>query len=107
MVLAGLMVGFLALTFSTPIVPQALVEQTQQLDDQNSDDQQSADVSVKAFDAITSSVQINFNHDFHLINILPDLEDQEEVNGAEDRIVLPGSKVLQVLFRRIISPNAP
>jgi len=107
-VLLGLSVGFLSITLTAPLLPQVTVDTVaDQLNGDQSDDEQKPELSLKAFDAITSSVHISFNHDFLLIDILPDLDDQEEETTGHEQTVLPGSKVLKILFRRIISPNAP
>ena len=96
--------GFIALTMTTPIVPQNQIAASQTSNDQ--DDSQ-PEVVVSAFNAITTSAHINLNHDFQLNYILPDFSDGEEETTTTDHIIFPGSKVLQILFSRIISPNAP
>lgn len=102
----GLVVGFLSISLSVPFIPVAEEGETLQVD-QSADDDQQSEVVLKAFDAITSSVQINLNQEFFLIDVLPELEELSEETGNAQESVLAGNKVLKVLFRRIISPNAP
>lgn len=62
---------------------------------------------VKAIDAITYSSQINVNHQSILIEELPEDEVEKEENLETNPVVAYCSKALKILFRSIISPNAP
>jgi hypothetical protein len=104
-VILGLMVGFVALTLTTPLVPQVQIISSQSGDQDEQSDL--PEMAVSAFDAITSTVHFNLDHGFHLDYILPDLEDDGVESGSTDQVTLPGTKALRILFRRIISPNAP
>lgn len=99
----GLLVGFTSLAMSTIALPQ--VEIAQSDDDQG--EEKESDLSIKAFDAITSSVQVTLDHSFFLIDVLPEMEEFDEDFTESQEALSAGNKVLKILFRRIISPNAP
>lgn len=114
--ITGVLVGFLALTTSSP-VPAYLCDQQEQSTDHSdaeSGDEQDAEKEkdskevLKSFEAINSTAQISLVHDALLIETLPAfaVEDDEEVS-AERQACVTGRKVLKILFQRIISPNAP
>lgn len=99
----GLLVGITSITVSSIPLPVA----SSQEQAENSDENEEADETLKAFDAITSSIQVSLEHSFTLIDVLPDMEEVKE-GFSEIKEGLPASdKVLKILFRRIISPNAP
>ncbi len=106
-VILGLLVGFVSLTLTTPVVPQVQITASESGNNNDQQSDQQPELKVGAFDAITSSVHINFHQDFQLNYILPDLDDDSEETSSTDQVILPGSKALKILFRRIISPNAP
>lgn len=99
----GLLVGITSIAVNNAPLP--VVHQDHSCD--SNDEHQTNDVSLNAFDAITSSIQLNLEQSFILIDILPDLEEvQEEFSEIAKSLPSP-NKVLKILFRRIISPNAP
>ena len=101
----GLLVGVTSITVSTAPLPINAVAQEQS--ESTEDQQEEGDVVLKAFDAITSSVQVSLEHSFTLIDVLPDIEEIKE-EFSEIQESLPASdKALKILFRLIISPNAP
>ncbi|WP_258099364.1 hypothetical protein [Marinoscillum pacificum] len=102
--LMGLLVGITSITVSSSPLPIAI---QQNADTEKSDESKESDVSLKAFDAITSSVQVSLEQSFILIDVLPDLEEvKEEYSEVVENFPSP-NKALKILFRRIISPNAP
>ncbi|MFY0607814.1 MAG: hypothetical protein JXR10_13940 [Cyclobacteriaceae bacterium] len=106
-VMLGLLVGFLSLTISGSytFVSQATAEVNTQ---QPSDEQSKDETVISSFDAITgSTIQFSFGQESFLIEILPELDDQEETKSVSQSSILALDKVLKILFQRIISPNAP
>lgn len=101
----GLIVGFLSLTITSPIVPIADASEYNQTDDKQSSDQEIT--SITSFDAITSSLHLDLSKEIFFIETLPTFEPQKEEEIRTDQLVFSGDKVLKILFRRIISPNAP
>ncbi len=102
--LLGLLVGITSITVSSSPLP-ILVEQDTKGAEQ--DDSKEAESLVKAFDAITTSVQVSLEQAFILIDVLPDLEEAHEEFAETDEKAATPNKVLEILFRRIISTNAP
>ncbi|WP_421891235.1 hypothetical protein [Marinoscillum sp.] len=103
----GLIVGFLAITVTTPIAPQLNIEELAQVDNSSTEEEQQPEASLKAFDAIPATAHTSLTHEFLLIDILPSFESLEEDLATGEEAVCAASKVLKILFRRIISPNAP
>ncbi len=103
----GLIVGFLAITVTTPITPQLNIEELAQVDNAPTEEEQQPETVLRAFDAIPVTAHVSLTHEFLLIDILPSFESLEEDITAGEEAVCAGSKVLKILFRRIISPNAP
>lgn len=106
-VMLGLIVGFLAITVTAPFNPTPHVAELAQADGQTTEDAQQPEVTLKALDAIPSTAHVSLVHEYLLIDILPDLADDEAPAKGKEVSVVAGSKVLKILFRRIISPNAP
>lgn len=101
--LIGLAVGFLAI--STSHYPKlSVLMDTEQAAEQSENDEGAV---LKAFDAIPSSAQFTLTHEFLLINILPDLSEEKDEESTCEDTAISGSKILKILFQRIISPNAP
>ncbi len=105
--LFGVIVAFLAISTSTAQLSHYLCDGDKQ-EQQSTDDEQSEDQEiVKAFEAIPVTAQTSLNHEFLLLDILPELEEVDEEIISTETPEFAGSKVLRILFRRIISPNAP
>ncbi|WP_421873592.1 hypothetical protein [Marinoscillum sp.] len=99
----GLLVGITSITVSSTPLPIANAQEQAEKGDENEE----ADVALKAFDAITSSIQVSLEHSFTLIDVLPDVEEVKEEFSVIKEGLPASDKVLKILFRRIISPNAP
>lgn len=99
----GILVGFTSLTMTTLAIPQAEVASA----DADQADNKGSELSIKAFDAINSSVQVTLDHSFFLIDVLPEMEEMDDEFVESQEALTAGSKVLKILFSRIISPNAP
>lgn len=99
--------GFLALTTAAPF-PKNIVQCDQHEQGTSGDDEQGHEETIKAFEAINSTAQISLNHEYLLLGVLPsfDVEEDEEVSSDQKSFSI-GNKALKILFRRIISPNAP
>lgn len=100
-VLTGVLVGILAV--STAPHQNLSAHPSEQC----AEPDESGEAVLKAFDAIASSTQITLNHEFLLINVLPDLEEEDPTEEKGEEQVLIGSKIFRILFQRIIAPNAP
>lgn len=82
-------------------IPQTMEESAPDEEGANSTQQ------VKAIDAITYSSQINVNHQSILVEELPEDEIEQEKNLEKNFVISYSSKALKILFRSIISSNAP
>ena len=99
------MVGVTSITVSSSPLP--VVVQQEQSNTEDDDSQEEEKVSLKSFDAITSSAQVNLEQSVVLIDILPDFEEVKEDFSEVSELFPAPDKVFKILFRRIISPNAP
>lgn len=98
----GIMLGLLVLTQSA-FEPEQIEDKQEQSDtEQNEKQQFSKSVAVPS-----SSLQINLDYQSYLLNevFFQDLEDEK--NPDVKLCLHSAQKVLKILFRRIISPNAP
>jgi hypothetical protein len=98
----GILLGLLVLTQSA-IVPEQIEDKQEQSDSQDNEKQQLS----KAEAVPSTSLQINLDYQSYLLNEVfhQDLEDQ---SAPIVKLTLPSAqKALKILFRRIISPNAP
>lgn len=104
-VLIGLVVGYLALTTVAPTMKLELCDKKEQAEkDQQSDEQE----EIKSFEAVHSNAPFTLEHHYFLLEELPEFAcEDNKAELSEQSISLAGSKVLKILFRRIISPNAP
>ena len=62
--------------------------------------QKEAEVVLKAFDAITSSVQVSLQHSFTLIDVLPDMEEVKEEFSEIEEGLPTSNKAIKILFRQ-------
>ncbi len=74
---------------------------------EDTNDESAPDQVIKAIDAINYSSQIHVSHHSILIEELPEVEEAIEAEIDQNVLVTSASKALKILFRRIISPNAP
>ena len=103
----GLLVGFLSLTVSGAYTFDCL-DTTEVDTDGKESKQKSEETVISSFDAITSSsAEFSFNHESFLIEVLPELDDQEDAKSTSQSLILTFDKISKILFQRIISPNAP
>lgn len=103
----GVVVGFLALTTSVPLTIE-LTECDKQEQSTSKEEEKAPKEVLKAFEAINSTAQINLDHAHLLLETLPSFVDEkDEEVPSEQKSFLAGNKILQILFSRIISPNAP
>ncbi|MEO9474341.1 MAG: hypothetical protein ABJG41_02370 [Cyclobacteriaceae bacterium] len=104
LVIFGVLVGFCSMTVTDQWATEAPQNVEQAADD---DAEPKEGLTIKSLDAITYSSQISVNLQSILLEELPEAE-AEEGDWVEDNfIVSNASKALKILFRRIISPNAP
>lgn len=105
--LFGVIVAFLSISTSTTQLSPYVCDGDQQEQESPDDGQSKSQEVVKAFEAIPVAAQTSLNHEFLLLDILPELEEADEEIISAETPEFAGSKVLRILFRRIISPNAP
>gem|GEM_PF-2840202 len=75
--------------------------------DQTEGSQEIPSLSIKSFDILNSSAQIQLNHQFVLVREI-EAETDEEINvDLKNQIQYHFSRAFQVLFKLIIAPNAP
>lgn len=105
----GLAVSVLALTVSAPV--QCVLGDDQVVQQDLHDDEAPAEQespSLKAMDAaIPATAQVSLQHEFCLIDILPELEEPQAEAEPKNQFISKANKVFKILFCRIISPNAP
>jgi len=65
------------------------------------------ELSIKSFDIFNSSTQVALNHQFVLVRELEEESDEEISNDIKHQMLTHCNRAFKVLFRRIISPNAP
>ena len=100
----GLVVGYLSMT-SMDAMNQIRQDQTVQTE--TGDQDATEDQVLTALDVISAPSQIHLEHHFALIDVIEDWYDDEEEELRSDQQDFKVWKVLRVLFRKIISPNAP
>lgn len=100
----GLLLAFVSLLTVAPVPSPATNAPVAQ--EQGTDREADAD-KLQAFEAITSPINFSLTQDFFLIEVLPELKESDQSLPDETQAAPTVSKVLKVLFRRIISPNAP
>ncbi|MFY0599484.1 MAG: hypothetical protein JXR03_07415 [Cyclobacteriaceae bacterium] len=98
----GILIGFCGVTMNDTWS----VKVSQTIEESADDDNQSDQV-LKSLDAITYSSQINVTHQSVLIEELPEEEIEAEIEIEDSFVVSNISKAFKILFRSIISPNAP
>ncbi|MFT6867647.1 MAG: hypothetical protein ACJA08_002490 [Cyclobacteriaceae bacterium] len=101
----GILTGFCALSVNNQLsysftAPSSTAEDT-------SENPESSSQVITAIDAISYSSQINVSLHSILLEELPESEDNIEEELEENVVTFSASKALKILFRRIISPNAP
>lgn len=100
--LFGVMIALFVLT-QAAIVPQPIEDKQEQSDTEQEEKQQ----VTKSAAVPSSSLQINLDYQSYLLTeVFYQVLEKEKAPDA--KVVLPSAqKALKVLFRRIISPNAP
>jgi len=78
---------------------------TTQTDDQK--DKEETTVAAQSAIAVPFSLQFQIDPELFLLNIIPENEAGDIPNILFSDFLTSQQKVLRVLFRRIISPNAP
>lgn len=104
---SGIFVAILVMSTTTVQISQYLCD-AQEVEHPTDDNNAAKDQeSLKAFEAITTSAQITLEHEFSLIHILPELINEEKEYFSSENLTTIGGKASKILFRQIISPNAP
>ncbi|RED93643.1 hypothetical protein C7460_12453 [Marinoscillum furvescens DSM 4134] len=104
----GLAVSVLALSVSTPVQCVLEDDQVVQQDVQDEETPSGRETpSLKAMDAIPATAQVSLQHEYCLIDILPELEEPQAEPKPKNQFISKANKVFKILFCRIISPNAP
>lgn len=85
------------------IVPDQETDKQEQTDNENEEVQQFSKVTAVP----SSSLQINLDYQSYLLTEVF-YQDEQENNTPVEKLILPTTqKALKILFRQIISPNAP
>lgn len=101
--LIGLLIGLFVLT-QTTVTSEVEVQK----DSQEESGKTSHTDQIKVSEAVTSSgPQINLGFQSFLLQEVELNTDGEDKSSPLELLVPPAKKALKVLFRRIISPNAP
>lgn len=91
------------------VLTQATIVPKQASDKQEQSDKEHKEVQqvIKPAAIPSSSLQINLDYQSYLLEEVF-YQDQEKENAPVEKLILPSvQKALKVIFRRIISPNAP
>lgn len=100
----GIFVGLFLLTQTDVIVVDSNVDQQEQTESEEQGDQDQLSIS----EAVPSSgSQINLGFHSFLMQELVQHEEEDDQQSLEETIFGSTQKALKVLFRRIISVNAP
>lgn len=96
----GVILGIFVLTPTTSVseVNPDLVEET---------DQDSTTVSELSYEAVQSATQQSVERNSYLIEIIPFLIETDKTEVETPTFLPSPSKVFEVLFEHIISPNSP
>lgn len=97
------MLALFVLTQAAIVPDQIVPDKQEQSDAQEGSEQQ----ITKAAAVPTSSFQINLDYQSYLLNEVFFQDREEGKTPVVKRLVPNAQKALKVLFRRIISPNAP
>lgn len=93
------------------VLTQSVFVQEQSYDKQEQSDSEEkkgeAQQMSKTAAVPTSSLQINLDYQSYLLNEVFFQDENEEKSPAIERTLSSAQKALKILFRRIISPNAP
>lgn len=102
----GVVLGIFVLTQAS-IVPESVYQKNQDASEQSDSDKDEV-LQISESPAVPSSnLQINLDYQSYLVTeVIHQEEEKDKVQ--EEKLLLPAAqKALKVLFRRIISPNAP
>ena len=102
--MVGILIGFFAMNAEVYISTTSPSDKTEE---KSATEEGTSNEVVKSFEAISSSSQISFSHEAIVVDELPEISEVEETETDGKRFFPPVSKALKILFRRIISPNAP
>lgn len=96
------MIGLFVLT-QAAIIPEKAVDKQEQSDTESQENQQ----ITKPAAVPSSSIQFNLDYQSYLLEEVF-YKDEETENAPVVKQILPSAqKALKILFRQIISPNAP
>ncbi|XOV93023.1 MAG: hypothetical protein ACFHWX_22845 [Bacteroidota bacterium] len=105
-IILGLIVSIIALE----TIPQNAFKILEDQHASQTDDQKSSEdttISTQSIIALPLSLEFHIDPELFLLNTIPEPETQDTPNTLFAGIIDKQQKVLKVLFRRIISPNAP
>ncbi len=98
----GIMMAFFVLT-QAAIVPDQVSDKQEQTENGEGEEQQIAQLTAVP----SSSLQINLDYQSYLLTEVF-YQDLKKINFPGTKLILPSTqKALKVIFRRIITPNAP
>jgi len=102
-VLLGLIVSILILCTSN----HQFTSQLKSVADQTEESSDIPQLSIKSFDILNSTAHIELDHQFVLVREIVEESDEEIANDFKHQVQSYCIRAFQILFRLIISPNAP
>ncbi|WP_424962364.1 hypothetical protein [Ekhidna sp.] len=100
----GMVLALFVLTQSVFVQEQSYDQQEQR----DSEEEKGETQQISKAEAVpTSSLQINLDYQSYLLNEVFFPDEDEYKSPAVKQILPSAQKALKILFRRIISPNAP
>ncbi|MFY0654972.1 MAG: hypothetical protein JXQ96_23275 [Cyclobacteriaceae bacterium] len=105
LLVTGILIAF-ALVAGPVIRDYVQCEVTAKCEQSDKQDDEKPETKVSSFDAVALVLQLNFNLNDLLFEVL-NIEYITTQISISDELSERPQKLLQILFRRIISPNAP
>ena len=103
----GILLALCLILVSEISVYQADQQVAQQTEQEQPEDSSESGLMLGINKAVTSTIQYSVSFQSILIVALPEFEEVRFESAALDRFLQSNTKKVKVLFRSIISPNAP
>ncbi len=108
-IVIGLVVSIIAME-TVPVNDFQLSDEAAKSQSSDQDDQKDkgeATLAAQSAIALPLSLEFQIDPELFLLNIIPENEAEDTPNTLFSDVLTTQQKVLKILFRRIISPNAP
>ena len=105
-IVVGLIVSIIAME-TVPVNDFQLSDEAVASQPDNQEDQDETTLAAQSVIALPLSLEFQIDPELFLLNIIPENETEDTSNALFSDVLTTQQKVLKVLFRRIISPNAP